>query len=148
VDLLISIFRAAGVFATAIREWEFKPEDQKSVDKFMIHFIQANDYRCKHEASLKDNLEANVAALPPPPDNPPPTPAALALSNTTGHPSLNGFAYCWTHGVCNHPGNECKSPAKGHGRAQEGRNCQGPTRQIQRHLQQQEMEERHGRIKK
>jgi hypothetical protein len=26
---LISVFRAAGVFATAIRKWEFKPEDQK-----------------------------------------------------------------------------------------------------------------------
>jgi hypothetical protein len=51
--------------------------------------------------------EALAVTLPPHPDA-----AKSAPKPPDG--TLNGFFYCWTHGIVTHMGSHCNSPAKGH----------------------------------
>jgi hypothetical protein len=77
-----------------------KPADQ-DLDTCIDHFTRANENRLSSIGTMRDVLAALPAIAPPdgslPPNN-----------------SLEGFYYCWTHGVATHPGAACTHPAEGH----------------------------------
>lgn len=115
---IVDVFRASGAFPEAIREWEFKPAAERIVDKIEAHFIQADNYRRDSEELLKTTMaasaSANAANQARTPTPPPVTDRNQRPDFDKGHPSLFGFAYCWTHGICTHSGKDCRQPAEGH----------------------------------
>jgi hypothetical protein len=87
-----------------------------------MHFMAANEHRLtKLAKSSKEMLVANTALEE--------MKALLASTqeildkhstnenksaNKGRRSTLDGFGYCWTHGVCQHTGRECKHPKDGH----------------------------------
>ena len=120
--ILVGIFEQSGVLEKAVEEWEKKPKADKTLDNGIMHFMAANEHRLtKLAKSSKDVLVANTALEE--------MKALLAntqaiLDNHTTNdnkpagkgrrPTLEGFGYCWSHGVCQHRGRECKYPKDGH----------------------------------
>jgi hypothetical protein len=114
---LLETFRKSGVLMEAVREWELKPEEEQGkVDKFCTHFTEANRFRQRNETYLKDQITSQALAAT---SNQQPSTVrrgrtARGVSDNTTHPSLKGYAYCWTHGICTHSGTHCKKPGTGH----------------------------------
>jgi hypothetical protein len=112
---LLKTFRKSGVLMDAVREWELKPEnDQGNVDTFYKHFTEANRFRQRNDTYLKDQLTGPTANVATKQTQNPQTPKSTGTMENRTHPSLKGFAYCWTHGICTHPGTNCKTPGSGH----------------------------------
>lgn len=106
--ILVNIFRESGVMDKAIEDWELRRPNNQTLPEAIEHFTNADKYRRKSKAYLKDILSANAASTLPPP------PAAGAHPPVPPNGSLNGWAYCWTHGVTQHTGTTCLYPAEGH----------------------------------
>jgi hypothetical protein len=100
VLILIKIFRESGVFPMEIREWNRRAEDDKTVDDCIEFFTEANDDRL--EETLQKGLGANTVVKTKP------------TEQATKPPIDGNWLYCWTHGLCQHSGATCKSPAENH----------------------------------
>jgi hypothetical protein len=120
---LLGVFRNSGVLTQAIREWEFKAPGDKTSRAFKVHFKQADEYRRRYDQQLKESIAANTTGRAPPTDSQPTNPSPAALSATdlqtkvskhVAHPSLAGYGYCWSHGICNHWSGDCQRPEPGH----------------------------------
>jgi hypothetical protein len=111
--ILLTIFRQSGVMDIAFQHWDIMPEATQTLELAIEHFTNADLARMESKEYLKEILAANPAiqaksnALPPPPG---------ARTRTQWPPdgTLDGFHYCWTHGITSHPGAHCLYPADGH----------------------------------
>jgi hypothetical protein len=118
IRALVTIFRNSGVLEDAIKDWDKLPPDRKTVDYAIQHFTQADKLRREAQQHLKDALTANAAWHTPAPA--PTVPSGTAL--LTGQPQLppppspriEGWGYCWSHGVSKHDGYTCLRPHAGH----------------------------------
>ena len=104
--MLLKVFRQSGVFNTKIRSWTALPDGDKTLPKFKAHFIEA--YKNRRDESLQATLlTANTMQA---------TTAAQMQAHT--HPStttLPGlWLYCWSHGLCQHLGSDCRYPLPNH----------------------------------
>jgi hypothetical protein len=129
---LVEIFEKAGAgMDQAVEDWEKKPRADKTLANVIPHFTEANEHRLRKLAKgSKEVLEANTVTK----EESPTTSNVEALiaetkalvekanktnTTTTGKREGNGkglerFSYCWSHGVCQHPGSECRNPKEGH----------------------------------
>jgi hypothetical protein len=99
VLILIKIFRESGVFPMEIREWNRRAEEDRTVEECIEFFTEANNDRM--DETLQRGLTANAAVKKP--------------TDTATKSTLDGnWMYCWTHGLCQHGGGTCKSPAENH----------------------------------
>jgi hypothetical protein len=111
--ILLTTFRQSGAMDIAFQHWDILPETTQTLEFAIEHFTNADNSRMQSKEYLQDILAASPAiqaqssTLPPPPG---------ARTRTQWPPdgTLNGFHYCWTHGIAAHPGAHCFSPAKGH----------------------------------
>jgi hypothetical protein len=96
--ILAETFTSSGVLDKAIEDWEALDEEAQTIAAMIAHFTKADNTRRDKQTSLKHVLTANTA-----------------ITNTTDnqHP-LKGFNYCWSHGICDHAGTNCPTPANGH----------------------------------
>ena len=106
VLILVKIFRASGVFPLEIREWSRIPETDKTVTKCIEFFMEA--YENRLEETLQGALAAHAV------HHVQPTPAATARLDPGAFTGGGKWGYCWTHGLCQHTGTECKSTAPHH----------------------------------
>jgi hypothetical protein len=99
VLILIKIFRESGVFPMEIREWNRRAEEDRTVDDCIEFFTEANNDRM--DETLQRGLTANTVTKKP--------------NDTATKSTFDGnWMYCWTHGLCQHGGATCKSPADNH----------------------------------
>lgn len=108
IQILLDIFTASGAFPEAVKKWEMEMEDE-DLDAFTLHFTKAEEYRKRSSETMQDILQA-LRALGT-------SPGAPAIPLPTTFPpdrTMEGFHYCWTHGICQHPGTACLYPAEGH----------------------------------
>jgi hypothetical protein len=120
--VLVATFRKSGVMDDAVRDWEKKPEDQKTVDTAIEHFTEADHFRLESQEYLKSALTVNPTAQASAPatttgdalltgtTRPPQAPASAHRANL----NLQGWSYCWTHGVAQHHSRDCRAPKEGH----------------------------------
>jgi hypothetical protein len=109
--ILLDIFRASGVMATALEEWDSKAKDQKTVANARVHFTQKDKYRRQSKEYLQECLASGPSsALPAVRHRPPPPPTTPSTHTRT----LEGYQYCWSHGICTHSGTDCRAPQPGH----------------------------------
>jgi hypothetical protein len=59
------------------------------------------------------------------------TASTLTTSTATGQ-EFKGFGYCWSHGVCDHSGTACPTPATGHNKDATTKDLSGGCTFIQR----------------
>jgi hypothetical protein len=120
--IIVEIFEQAGVLEKVVEDWEKKPKTEKTLDNIITHFTAGNNHRLtKLVKSPKEVQVANTALEE--------TKALLANNQELLHKrltnenkptskgrrqALEGFGYCWSHGVCQHTGRECKYPKDGH----------------------------------
>jgi hypothetical protein len=117
IRALVTIFHNCGVMEDAIKEWQKLDYEFKTVENAVTHFTNADAYRRETQKYLKGTLAANLVTPAPVPAAPPA--AALLTGPAPGQPprncrGLQGYGYCWTHGVVQHDGNTCRSPREGH----------------------------------
>jgi hypothetical protein len=102
IRILVETFEQSGVLQEAIKDWnKLKPADQ-TLAACVDHFTRANETRADSTTSMQNVL----AALP--------TIAPIGGGFPPTNGSLDGFYYCWTHGISLHPGTACQFPAEGH----------------------------------
>ena len=105
MQILLDIFTASGAFPEAVKKWEMEMEDE-DLEAFTLHFTKAEEYRKRSAETMQGILQALPAVGTPP---------AIPLpSNFPPDRTMEGFHYCWTHGICQHPGTGCRYPAEGH----------------------------------
>jgi hypothetical protein len=109
IRILVDIFTTSGVLDDAVKDWKkLKPED-RDLATCIDHFSRANETRTETMGTMRDVLAALPAigarTLPPLPRN---------RNYPPNNGSLDGFYYCWTHGISQHPGTDCFTPASGH----------------------------------
>jgi hypothetical protein len=120
--ILVEIFDKSGVLEKAVEDWEKKSKAEKTLDNVVIHFMAANEHRLTKNAKIsKEILVANTALEDMKAQL---TNTQELLEKSSGfdskhtnkgrRPTLEGFGYCWSHGVCHHTGRECKHPKEGH----------------------------------
>jgi hypothetical protein len=112
-----------------VDDWEKRPQDERDLEDCIEHFTAANEeYRLtKQGEDTKDILRANTVVTTATDELKALITAAkdaVSQANTqaTGKATwvpkkafgLDGFEYCWTHGVCNHKSNKCRFPNDGH----------------------------------
>jgi hypothetical protein len=117
--ILVEIFAQAGVLEKAVDDWNQKPINEQTLENATAHFKSYNKHRLtKLSTSTKEVLAANPATtqmealLASAQDL-----VAKATANNnkkSGKLSLEGFGYCWTHGVCTHTSKTCKYKDEGH----------------------------------
>jgi hypothetical protein len=110
--ILVDQFLDSGVLTEAVREWELMEPSAQTLPLCVKHFTKANKYRVTSKAYLKDILAANpvIATTELPPTRPPRGPPNQYPASA----SMADWYYCWTHGVCSHPGTHCRYPGEGH----------------------------------
>jgi hypothetical protein len=97
---LVQIFENSGVLDKAVEDWERKPTAQQTLTNAIQHFKNANKHRLvKESKQTKSVLAANTATQAP------------TINKPTG---LEGYSYCWSHGICKHGGLECTNPRESH----------------------------------
>ena len=113
IRILVNIFRDSGVLDKAVEDWELKRNNVKTLANAKVHFTNADNFRRESKAYLKDILAANAATATPSRTRAPPT---ETTNRTPSRPdsSLEGWFYCWSHGVATHSGTDCLYPAEGH----------------------------------
>jgi hypothetical protein len=104
LQILITTFQQSVVMDDAIKDWTMKDTPAQTLENAIIHFTKASAFQQETKAYLKETMVAHqvVKAQPPP----------IPRLSTT-HP-LHGYSYCWTHGVCTHSEDQCRTPAAGH----------------------------------
>lgn len=153
IRLGYNLIRNTGLFAMACRDWRQRPVIEHTMTNFQTHFRLADADRREdataHDAGYHANIaqglaEANGAALAA--SNAAAIaayvaaqvpvgarqPAANAAANQHG-PVIEGFSYCWTHGLVTNPdhnSNSCDNPAHGHIRTATLANMQGGNNRI------------------
>ena len=125
---LVTVFEESGVLETACEDWNKKPRADRTLVNCELHFIEANLHRLTKAAKdTKSVLSANEAVTnQPTKPSKDKTLAALVAEevakatkaskdkeNEAPH-EMQGLYYCWTHGICTHPGKNCKHKKEGH----------------------------------
>lgn len=111
VRILVDIFEASGVLEKAVEDWESKPMAEQTLANATPHFKTGNKLRLIKEAkTAKNALEANQAIINQAVD----LKWATKEPGTSTSSGLNGWHYCYTHGICKHSGQSCPSPKEGH----------------------------------
>ena len=108
VCMLVKVFDEAGVLEKVVEEWERKPIEQQTLTNATQHFKQGNQFRLTREAKATKTVLAAQAAIS--------TRLKEATSPVehTGATGLEGYFYCWSHGICKHDGHTCTTPREGH----------------------------------
>lgn len=99
VRLIVDVFKQSGVFKLEVDDWHKKPLADRTVANMQAHFIRANKTRRQSEEGLKSVLSAN---------------SAITNKADTSSSEFKGLHYCWSHGICEHNGTTCPTPANGH----------------------------------
>jgi hypothetical protein len=81
-----------------------KGTQHHTVNNMREHFMLANEYERDNKASLKDIMSTNTVG----------TTQAQAPSQQQRNNMLDGYHYCWTHGVATHSGANCRRLGPGH----------------------------------
>lgn len=109
IRILVSTFKQSGVLDKAIEDWELKKPTAQTLQAAIKHFTKMDKYRRDSKVCLKEILSTHQAIITPPRETSPRTPQRSPPSGT-----LDGWHYCWTHGVATHSGANCLYPAEGH----------------------------------
>ena len=122
----------SGVFELDIRDWEKKPEADKTLPNLKDLFRKANEDRMRKVTSASAGYAGTASAAAKP---------ATATPNSSAIPKAKEHApntpvtlcYCWSHGLQdNHSGKLCTKKADGHKEAATAENMMGGCCIIQR----------------
>lgn len=120
------VLKNTGLFALDIRDWDHKPQADKTLENFKAHFTIANMDRVTNltvastysqQTARAYAAQSNSGSLPPLPslDNRPPPGGPTILARNRGVETL--LSYCWTHGATTNPAHTsrtCHAKAPGH----------------------------------
>ena len=100
----MKIFDQSGVLEKAVDDWEEKDIADQTLANLIPHFKKANKLRLsKDKKAAKEILAANTALTKP------------TEQAKEGQPTgLEGWGYCFTHGICSHSSANCTKPKEGH----------------------------------
>ena len=125
VRKLAGVFRASGVMDDACNDWDKKDIGDKNISNLRTHMRTYNKRRLANNATAASQgySTANSAQGGVPVD-PRIAEAVQAALNAAGNPTapltsdvLQGWSYCWSHGLCknpNHNSGNCTNRAEGH----------------------------------
>jgi hypothetical protein len=128
IRALLQVFEKSGVLEKAIDDWDNKDEADQTLVNCELHFIEANRFRLsKLSKDSKEVLAANNAVQEAPKEAPKDLQALVAdavakatkeafpkQADFKGSKELLGLCYCWSCGICDHPGWKCKNKKEGH----------------------------------
>ena len=105
---LLTVFRKSGVLAKAVTDFEEKPIAEQTLEACIAFFKNRDRVRRDDAKATKEALEANQATQVA-------NEAKQDTSKTKVGDNINGWCYCWTHGL-NHSHNSkiCTNPKEGH----------------------------------
>jgi hypothetical protein len=123
---VLEVFRKSGVFSNDIRDWNLKPEADKTIAELKVHFLRADQQRRANEPTLKHTLAAKASGT-----------VSDTVAEKTQPTTSNGPIrhYCWSHGLGlnpDHTSATCTNPAPGHIRDATLANMKGGNNTIRR----------------
>jgi hypothetical protein len=97
MQILLNTFKQSVVMDDTLKTWAMKGTANHTVDNMREHFMMVNEYERDNKAPLKGTMAANAVN----------TTTTQAPTQQNRPNTLDGYYYCWTHGVATHTGANC-----------------------------------------
>jgi hypothetical protein len=131
-QILVNIFRRCGAMDNAVEAWELVKPTQRTLPNAIAHFIKYDKLRQMSKGYLKEILADRAAhtASSTQASTVSPLSTISAERAEATNTTLQGFFYCWSHGVCTHSGLRCFARLPGHIETATVTNRQGGSKEL------------------